>query len=144
MSKRFLWYSQTHGLSSHNGIPGFLLLVFEALWFSRTHGWNLLELHQAPIAYTYAYDQAPIAYAYAYDQVPIAYALSKSPCMGLKTKVFHVDPIFTIRESRIVKFAKFLDCLFLLKDGEGASTPAPSGQHGGQLFQANSSSTQYL
>ena len=61
-SERFLWYSQTHGLSSHNGIPGFLLLVCEALWFSRTHGWNLLELHQAPIAY--AYDQVPIGFAY--------------------------------------------------------------------------------
>ena len=92
-SKRFLWYSQTNGISSHNGIPGFLLLVFEALLFSRNHGWNLMELHQVPIAYAYAYDQAPIAYdqapidydqapidyAYAYDQVPIAYDLSKTP-----------------------------------------------------------------
>ena len=78
-SKRFLWYSQTNGISSHNGIPGFLLLVFEALLFSRNHGWNLMELHQVPIAY-----------AYAYDQVPIAYDLSKTPGMGLKTKIIHL------------------------------------------------------
>ena len=107
-----------------------------------------MELHQVPIAYAYAYDQVPIAYAYAYDKVPIVYDLSKTLCMGLKTKVVCISRSSNFHHQGIPNNCKVSKILGLFVSVGRKASEHPHLPHldnmGGNCSKANSSSTQYL